>query len=128
MPRILFRSWPLLTSITLHGVMAVVLSGMGISIPQPPTRPRQSAPVPTIRWEPRPSIQTPQPVTIQMPVETTESVSETAVEPTALELVFEPLSEPLPELIEVRPPLLAAAEATLQDVEDVETAALQKPP
>ncbi len=136
MPRTISRSWPLLTSITLHGVMAGVLSGVMISIPPQQPRPSKEVPVPIIRWEPRPPGPTPPPMADPLLDEISETVSEAAAEPVALEPIADPLSEPRPEDsddlddaddIVVPSPVLVAVATVPQDIDEVEAPESVKP-
>ena len=136
MSRTISRSWPLLTSITLHGVLAGVLSGVVFSIPQQQPRPSKVAPVPIIRWEPRPPSPTPPPLADPLLDEISETVREAAAEPVALEPIADPLPEPRSEDSDdlddaddiVAPsPVLVADATPPQEVDEMEVPEPAKP-
>jgi protein TonB len=132
MPRTISRSWPLLASVTLHGVMAAVLSGVVISIPQQQPRPRKEAQVPIIRWEPRPPIRTLQRVEdplLEDPLleEITETPGEPAAEPLPLERIPDPLPAPRPDDPVAPSPVLVADATPPQEVDEMEVPEPAKP-
>jgi protein TonB len=135
----LSRSWPLLTSIALHGVMATLLSGVMISIPQQQPLPRKAAPIPIIRWEPRPPNPTPPPMADPLLDEITETVREAAAEPVALEPIADLLPDPHlddsddsddlddADDIVAPSPVLVAVATVPQDIDPVEAPESVKP-